>query len=148
MPAGWNSETAIALASALRCNSSDGLQYGHRSSSGLSTMSPRSLVIKLPDELAGRVINDCAVPAFRNLEEDLPNDRRFARAGVADSENVLVFGSPRNAQRLLFAIHRKADPIAVQSLGKLTSRYQKRAFQAAAIAQLLPTSDVLPDRER
>jgi hypothetical protein len=35
-------ETANALASAFRFSSADGLQYGHRSSRGLSTTSPRS----------------------------------------------------------------------------------------------------------
>ena len=45
--------------------------------------------------MPGRRRLHCA--PFRNLEEDLANDRGLARAGVADREDVLVFGSPRNA---------------------------------------------------
>ena len=59
-------------------------------------------VVELLHKLAGRVIDDGAVTSRIDLVEHLANDARLAAAGVADDQEMLVLGIPRNPQRQLW----------------------------------------------
>src|SRR5215467_13500101 len=115
---------------------------------GVQNDVPTALVIELLDELTSRVINNRAMFALGDLEQDLADDGRLARPGVAYGEDVLVFGCPRNPQRSLLALNHKSDSIRFEVPGECARRDQHRPLDPAAIAQLETPPQVFADGER
>src|SRR5580658_3972601 len=100
-------------------------------------------VVKLLHELASRIVYDGRVAACIYLIKHLPDDARFAGPRVADDQKVLVFGIAWNSQRQLRVIGGDANSGAFDSLVERFGIDQDRAFQAATVAELFDTPDVL-----
>jgi hypothetical protein len=74
---------------------------------------------------------------LRNLAEDLPDDRRFSRAGVPDDEQVGVLSIARDAQQSPLFLHLETYSIAGELLGEFLRINQNRSLQPPSIAELL-----------
>ena len=80
-------------------------------------------IVELAEELSRRVVDDGRLASCLNLLEELPDEERLPRAGVADEEEVAGFELPRKTEGGPMA-HEPCDQArALQDADAIATRY-------------------------
>jgi len=103
-------------------------------------------LVKLRRVFERRIVHDRGFSALFHLHEDLPDQRRFACARVADHEEVRAFPLARHAHHLALALQHELDQRAPPLFGdeadaiRLLSAIELRRWRSRGIANAKPTT--------